>query len=252
MIVLLQALPDLNSELPDDIALAPCVQFIPHLNIPTLHLANRTNSYQCYVRKDTVLLALQFNSEQTLGIHRRLEDIFSDNQNDRNIVNFALLKYSAEAISKIAIESYKKDIQSFKARSVKNKMKKKRLISDPTQIHAEVHSDPQDIFSLSDRNHHTVLQSATLIYGLLNRNFASTSADLQKLQCSDLKLCELYDKTKDRKQKGFIIISKILYKIGPKDFRILCVPELLCRQIVEDSHACSGVHFKTKNALFVQ
>ena len=38
----IQALPDMSSELPDDIALAPCVQFIPHLNIPMLHLANCT------------------------------------------------------------------------------------------------------------------------------------------------------------------------------------------------------------------
>ena len=66
----IQALPDISLELPDDIALAPCVQFIPHLNIPTLHLANCTDSYQFYVRKNTVLLALQFKSEQTLEIHR--------------------------------------------------------------------------------------------------------------------------------------------------------------------------------------
>jgi hypothetical protein len=67
-----------------------------------------------------VLLALQFKAEQTLGIHRKLEDIFSANQNDRNIINFAFLKYSAEAISKIAVESYKQDIQSFKAKAVKS------------------------------------------------------------------------------------------------------------------------------------
>ena len=103
------------------------------------------------------------------------------------------------------------------------------------KIRAEEYSDPQDVFSLTDRNKYTVLR----------KNFASSSADLQQLQCSDLKLRELYDKTKLGKLKGFIIISKILYKIGPKDFRILCVPELLCRQIVEDSHARSGFHFKT-------
>jgi hypothetical protein len=88
----IKALPDISSELCDNIALAPCVQFIPHLNIPTLHLANCTDSEQCYVNKDTVLLALQFKAEQTLGIHRKLEDIFSENQNDRNIINFAFLK----------------------------------------------------------------------------------------------------------------------------------------------------------------
>ena len=110
----IQALPDLNSEIPDDIAFAPCVQFIPHLNVPMLHLANCTESTECHVRKDTVLLSFEFKTVQTLGIHRKLEDIFADNQSDRNIINIAFLQYTGEAISKIAVESYKKDVQSFK------------------------------------------------------------------------------------------------------------------------------------------
>ena len=52
----IKALPDLSSDLCDNIALAPCVQFIPDLNIPTLYLANCTDSDQCYVPKDTALL----------------------------------------------------------------------------------------------------------------------------------------------------------------------------------------------------
>ena len=47
----IKAFPDISSELPDDIALAPCVQFIPNLNIPTLHLANCIDSKQCFVQK---------------------------------------------------------------------------------------------------------------------------------------------------------------------------------------------------------
>ena len=66
--------------------------------------------------------------------------------------------------------------------------------------------DPQDIFSLSDRNEHLVLQSATLICSLLQKNFASTSADLQKLQCSDMKLRDLYEKAKEGDQKGYVIV----------------------------------------------
>ena len=69
-----------------------------------------------------------------------------------------------KASSKIAVESYKQDIQSFKAKSVKSKKKKKDLISDPcpdvVQIKkspADATPDPQDIFSLSDRNEHLVL-----------------------------------------------------------------------------------------------
>ena len=91
-----------------------------------------------------MLLALQFKAEQTLGIHRKLEDIFSDNQTDRNIINFAFLKYSAEAISKIAVESYKKDIQSFTAKSVKRKKKNKDLISDPPPDVDQIIKSPAD------------------------------------------------------------------------------------------------------------
>ena len=90
-----------------------------------------------------------------------------------------------------------------------------------------------------------MLQSATLIRGLLQKFFASTSADLQCLQCSDVKLRNLYDKAKEGSQKGFIVVSKILYKIGHKNYKILCVPELLYRQIVSDSHSRFGFHFKT-------
>ena len=139
-------------------------------------------------------MALEFKSGfQTLGIQRSIEDIFVSNQNDRNIINFAFLKYSAEAISKIAVESYKKDIQSFQAKSVKKRKTKDPISTPPTDVvqpkvsPLDDSSDPQDIFSLSDRNQHLVLQSATLIRGLLQKNFASTAADIQKLQCSDVK-----------------------------------------------------------------
>jgi hypothetical protein len=88
----IKALPDISSDLCDNIALAPCVQFIPDLNIPTLYLANCTDPEQCYVTKDTgLLLALKFKAEQTLGIHRKIEDIFSGNQNDCSIINFTFL-----------------------------------------------------------------------------------------------------------------------------------------------------------------
>ena len=79
---------------------------------------------------------------------------------------------------------------------------------------------------------------------LLQKNFSSTASDLQKLQCSDLKLRSLYDKSKAGNQPGYVIISKLLYKLGPKDSHILCVPEILCKQIVADSHSRFGFHLK--------
>ena len=58
-----------------------------------------------------------------------------------------------------------------------------------------------------------------------------------------MKLRDLYDKTKEGSHK-YVIISKALYRLGPNKSKILCVPELLRRQIVYDSHARSGFHFK--------
>ena len=74
---------------------------------------------------------------------------------------------------------------------------------------ADATPDPQDIFSLSDRNHHLVLQSTTLIRSLLQKSFASTASDLQTLQCSDLKLRNLYERSKNGNQPGYVIVSKL-------------------------------------------
>lgn len=117
--------------------------------------------------------------------------------------------------------------KSFQAKPVKKRKSKgppSTAITDPKVSLVDDPSDPQDIFTLSDRNHHLVLQSATLIHGLLQKLFASTSIAIQQLQ--------------------YVIISKILYKIGPNKSKILCVPEIFCRQIVYDSYAKSGFHFK--------
>ena len=114
------------------------------------------------------------------------------------------------------------------------------LLSEKTGV-----EEPRDnIFTISDRDKHTVLQSATLIHGLLRKNFSSASSDIQELQFSDLKLRSIYDRTKEGKLKNFVIISNILYKRGKDDSSILCMPDLLCRQIVQDSHSKSGFHFK--------
>ena len=172
-------------------------------------------------------------------------------QRNRNIINFAFLKYTAQAVAKIATEGYKKDVASFKATFKKKKLPavgptKKQ---DPTSaanptIAPKSNTDPDDIFTINERDKHTVLQSATLIHGLLHKNFSSTSSDLQQLQCSDLKLRNLHEKTKQDKLKSYVIISKILCRLGKNNVRILCGLDLLCRQIVQDSHSKSGFHFK--------
>ena len=85
------------------------------------------------IPKDTILLTLSFPASQTLGVLRSIDDIFSSQQRDRNIVNFLFLKYTSEAVAKVATEEYKNDITSFKA-TVK---KKKRPVLGPTQKHEE-------------------------------------------------------------------------------------------------------------------
>ena len=87
-----------------------------------------------------------------------------------------------------------------------------------------------------------MLQSATLINSLLQRGSAPT--DIRDLQLSDLKLRSIYDQTKRGDLKNILIINKILYKLGKEDSRILCLPDILCRQVVQNAHNKSGFHFK--------
>ena len=73
---------------------------------------------------------MTFPANQVFGIFRGLKDILSSQQIDRNIVNFSFLKYTSQAVAKISLEGYKKDITSFKATSTK---KKKQSVSVPTK-----------------------------------------------------------------------------------------------------------------------
>jgi hypothetical protein len=82
----LQSIPTLSPELQDCIAVAPDLQFSPQLCIGSLNLAN-CSSEIVELPADSILLSLTFSSEQILGIYRKLEDIFSTQKLDRNIVN---------------------------------------------------------------------------------------------------------------------------------------------------------------------
>jgi hypothetical protein len=182
----IQNIPELSSDICNSIAISPCIQFIPQLTIPSVNLANCTTSEHISLPKNSILLTMTFPANQVLGIFRDLKDILSSQQMDRNIVNFSFLKYTSQAIAKISTEGYKKDITSFKATSTKKKKptvsvqtKQKEdysigappidgtvrapengnstLLPDKTRV-----KKPADnIFTISDRDKHTVLQSAT-------------------------------------------------------------------------------------------
>jgi hypothetical protein len=90
----LQTIPTLFSELQDCIAVAPDLQFSPQLCIGSLNIAN-CSSKIVELPADSILLSLEFSSEQIVGIYRKLEDICSTQKLDRNIVNYSFLKSTA-------------------------------------------------------------------------------------------------------------------------------------------------------------
>ena len=124
----IQNIPELSSDICNAIAISPCIQFVPQLTIPTISLANCTTSEYLGIPEDTILLTLAFPASQVLGISRDIKDILSYQNMDRNVVNFAFLKYISQAISKIATQSYAKDISSFSV--IKTK---KKHVSVPTK-----------------------------------------------------------------------------------------------------------------------
>ena len=116
----LQAVPELASELQECIAVAPDLQFSPQLCIGSLNLANCSDDI-VELPVNSILLSLTFPSEQVVGIYRKLDDIFSNHQLDRNIVNYSFLKSTAQTIAKIATEGYIKDMTSFRADAKKKR-----------------------------------------------------------------------------------------------------------------------------------
>ena len=81
---------------------------------------------------------------------------------DRNIVNYQFLMSTAQTISKIATQAYIKDLTSYTAQTKKNKKKAKDQ---------ESQESTQNIFALEERNKSIILQSTTLLHGLLQKGF---------------------------------------------------------------------------------
>ena len=99
----------MTTNLDDDLAMSPDLQFEPNLIIQNVHLANCSQD-PITLYPDTTILSLQFNTEQIIGIHRNISDILSTQLMDTNIVNYKFLDTTASTISKIAVNSYIKDL----------------------------------------------------------------------------------------------------------------------------------------------
>ena len=118
-----QAIPKVTTTLDDDLAMSPDLQFEPNLTIQNVHLANCSQD-PITLYPDTTILSLQFNTKQIIGIHRNISDILSTQLMDTNIVNYKFLDTTASTISKIAVNSYIKDLQTYRV-GVKKRKKSK-------------------------------------------------------------------------------------------------------------------------------
>ena len=99
-----------------------------------------------------------------------------------------------------------------------------------------------DLFSLNFRNRNIILQASTLINGLLKKNYSCSPFEMMSLQQSDLKLKTIYQDCEIGKTNQFVIVNQILFKKSSSR-HIFCAPELLCKDIIVQSHNRSGFHF---------
>ena len=210
-----QAVPELTTSLDDNLAMSPDLHFEPNLTIQQIHLANCSQDTLA-LYPDTIILSLQFHTEQIIGIKRKINDILNTQLMDANIINFRFLENTASCISKLAVNSYIKDLQTYRV-----KIKKRDKQIKPLENHQENHAQQdtqqlpekqQSIFKLDNRNKNIVLQTTTLLQGLLKQGFPAKHDQLLQLQISDLQIRDIYDDVISGTSDGFVLVHKILYK----------------------------------------
>ena len=172
---------------------------------------------------------------------------------DRNIINYQFLRNTACCISKLAVQGYIKDLQTYRVR-VRKQKKEVPLSDDNQEDHAhsclkKVQETPQSIFQLDERSKSVVLQTTTLLQGLLKKGFPAKPEQLFQLQISDLKIRDIYDSVVSGTTTQFVLIHKILYKKISDQHLILVVPEILGQEILDNCHNQLGFHFSKRQML---
>ena len=208
----LQILPEIESDLNENLAIAPDVSYNPQLCLPKISIANCADQ-QMDIPASTVLFSFTFPAPQIMGIFRQVDDIMSDFALDRNVLNFHFIKSTADCISKLGTAAYVRDLTSFKARTTRQA--KKNMVKKPSAPPlAPAPPEDDDIFQLEGRSQNVVLQAMTLLNCLLKKNFSCSPRDMKELQMSDLKLRDLYLQAqyKSRINNKCIIINQILFK----------------------------------------
>merc|ERR1711895_58931 len=71
-----QAIPELTTNLNDNLAMSPDLHFEPNLTIQNIHLANCSQD-TIALYPNTIILSLQFQTEQIIEIKRKIIDILN-------------------------------------------------------------------------------------------------------------------------------------------------------------------------------
>ena len=110
----------------------------------------------------------------------------------------------------------------------------------------------QSLFKLDNRHKSIVLQTTTLLQGLLKQGFPAKYDQLLQLQISDLQIRDIYDDVQSGTKNpngNFILIHQILYKKMSDKHFILVVPEILGKEIIFSCHNQLGFHFSRRQML---
>ena len=139
----------------------------------------------------------------------------------------------------MASTNFIQDITSYSAHVAK-RVKTKAKQSGELEMSDSLHN-------LTDRQEKTILQSCHLLNKLLDRHFFTRKGAIAEMQEHDLDLLTIKRKLLKGQLSSFEMRNNILYKKRGAS-SLLCVPEVLAKQIVFDAHVSLNFHFN-KNQL---
>ena len=145
--------------------------------------------------------------------------------------NFAFLEHISRAIQHLDTRSYIQDLTTYQTTTSRKPVQKDKR---------------NDIHSLPLRQAKTIYIATNLLYHLLQKDFGKSQADMIKLQDMDLQLLAIKEKIATSPDSTYELHSGILYKkvqYKNKTILTLCLPELLCKEVLNKAHSSMGYHF---------
>ena len=170
-------------------------------------------------------MQFDFPHPQIIGIKSDSQHILSSQALANNVTNLAFLEHISKVIQHIGTRSYIKNLTAYQVTGVKKK-------DQPTQ--------PDTIHELPLRQAATIFNATNLLYKLLQKDFGKSRRDMIELQNMDLSLQEIKNKMTSL---PFEIHDGILYKKNlHKDILVLCLPLILCKEVLNRFHSTMGFH----------